>query len=117
MHRAADVQLDPGLGEFLDDVAGVGQGLGEPVKFRDDQGVAGPARREGLLQPGPSPVGAGQTVVDIDPIRLHAERDQRVALRGEFQAMPADREAVGSCGLVDGCCAAIRRSGLRVEAG
>ena len=83
VHRAADVQLDPGLGEFLDDVAGVGQGPGEPVELRDDQGVAGPARCEGLAQPGPCPVGAGQTVVDIDPIRLHAERDQRVALRGE----------------------------------
>src|SRR5664280_2550572 len=55
----------------------------QAVEFRDDQGVAVPASCEGLAQPGPSAVGAGQTVVDVDPIRLHAERDQRVALRGE----------------------------------
>jgi hypothetical protein len=32
-----------GLGEFFDDVAGVGEGAGEPVQFGHHEGVAGPA--------------------------------------------------------------------------
>src|SRR5664279_2835476 len=39
--RAAEVQLDLAGGQLVDDVAGVRQGPGEPIKFGDDKGVAG----------------------------------------------------------------------------
>jgi hypothetical protein len=84
VHRAADVELDSGGSEFLDDVAGIGQGAGQPVELGDHQGVAGTARGQRLAQSGTSPVCASQTVVDIDPIRLHPQRGQRIVLGGEI---------------------------------
>jgi len=83
VEQAADVELHPCLGQLLDDVAGIRQGTREPVEFRHDKRVAGAARREGFAQSGPSPVGAGQAVVDIDPVRLDAQRGERAALGGE----------------------------------
>ncbi len=83
MHRPADVELDAGFGEFLDDVAGIGQRAGQPVELGDDEGVAGSAGGQRLAQTGSCPVGAGQAVVDLDLIRLHFKRGQRVALDSE----------------------------------
>jgi hypothetical protein len=40
MHRAAVTELHVGLGEFAYDVAGVGDGAGEPVESGDHEGVA-----------------------------------------------------------------------------
>jgi hypothetical protein len=82
VYRAADVQLDPGGGEFLDDVSGIRQGACQPVELGDDEGVARTAGGQRLAQSGTSPVGAGQPVVDVDPIRLYPERGQGVALGG-----------------------------------
>jgi len=76
---AADVELDAGLGEFFDDVAGIGQRPRDPVKLGNHQGVAGVARGEGLTQSGPRPDGAGQAVVDVDPVRLHPETGKGIA--------------------------------------
>ena len=83
MHRAAVTELHVGLGEFAYDVAGVGEGAGEPVEFGDQEGVAVPAGGQRLAQPGPGPAGPGQAVVDVDAVRLHAERGECVALGGE----------------------------------
>jgi hypothetical protein len=51
IERPADVQLHPGAGEFAGDVAGVGEGAGEPVEFGDHEGVPGPAGGQRLAQP------------------------------------------------------------------
>jgi hypothetical protein len=40
MDGAADAQLHLPLGEVLDDVLGVGEGSGEPVKLGDDESVS-----------------------------------------------------------------------------
>ena len=45
---SADVESHTGGGKFVDDVAGVGDGTGEPVELGDDEGVAAPAGREGF---------------------------------------------------------------------
>ncbi len=45
--------------------------------------LPGPARGEGLAQPGPVPVGAGRAMVDGDPLRRHPEAGHRVVLRGQ----------------------------------
>ncbi len=50
MDGPADVELDPAAGEVGDDVAGVGQGPGEPVELRNDQDVALAARRERFVE-------------------------------------------------------------------
>jgi len=83
MERPADVQLHPGAGEFAGDVAGVGEGAGEPAEFGDHEGVAGPAGGQRFPEPGPGPAGPGQAVVGVDAGRLHAERGKCVALGGE----------------------------------
>jgi hypothetical protein len=38
---------------------------------------------ECFTQSGAGPVGAGQARVGVDPVRLHAECGQRIAMRGE----------------------------------
>jgi len=60
VHRAAAVELDLPGGEFVGDGPGVGQGAGEPVELGDDEGVAGAAGAEGLVQPGAFAAGAGR---------------------------------------------------------
>lgn len=60
MHRAADVELDLTLGEFVNDIASIGQRSDQPIELGHDQCVAGAARAEGLTQPGPGPVGSSQ---------------------------------------------------------
>ena len=50
MDQAADVEPDATVGEFVNDVAGVWHRAGEPVEFRDDQGVAFPAGGEGFAE-------------------------------------------------------------------
>ena len=50
------------------DVAGVGDRAGEPVELGDHQGVAGPHGREGLVQAGPGAAGAGESLVEVDPV-------------------------------------------------
>jgi len=57
VHRAAAVELDLPGGEFVGDGPGVGQ---EPVELGDDEGVAGAAGGEGLVQPGAFAAGAGR---------------------------------------------------------
>ena len=70
-------------GEFVNDVARVGDGPGEPVELGHDERVAAAAGGERLAQPGSVAVRARQAVVDIDPLRVHAERGERVALHSE----------------------------------
>ena len=89
-------------GEFLDDVAGISQEACQPVELGDDEGVARTAGGQRLGQSGTSPVGAGQPVVDVDPIRIHPERGQGVALGGvrswasvEHRAYPTSIRATG----------------------
>jgi hypothetical protein len=50
---------------------------------RHDQRVADPDRRERLVESGALAVGAGQSVVEVDPVVGYAELAQPVALRGE----------------------------------
>jgi hypothetical protein len=46
--------------------------------------VAAAAGGERLAQPGPLSVRASQAVVNIDPLRVHAERRERLPLRREI---------------------------------
>jgi hypothetical protein len=56
---------------------------GEPVQFRDDEGVAGPTGRQGKSKAVSIAVGASETVVDIDPVVRSTEGVQAVTLSGE----------------------------------
>jgi hypothetical protein len=80
---AAEVERDAAVGELGEDVAGVGQGAGEPVQLGHHELVAGTAGGHRLPQSGAGSVGAGQPVVDIDPVRSDAEPPQSLTLRGE----------------------------------
>lgn len=52
--------------EVVTDRAGVGHGPGEPVEFRDDEGVAGADSGECLVEAGTLAIGAGEAVVEVD---------------------------------------------------
>jgi hypothetical protein len=67
--READAAGDGGVA----DVAGVGDGAGEPVEFGDDQDVAGAYGRQRLVEARPGTVGAGEALVEVDPVRRNAE--------------------------------------------
>jgi hypothetical protein len=56
---------------------------GEPVEFRYDEGVAFTEGGDRLIQAGPRPVGAGESVVEVDPVLGDAELPQPLPLRGE----------------------------------
>ena len=60
-----------------------GDGAGEPVELGDDQGVAGAHGRECLVETGPGAVGAGESLVEVDPVRGDAETGEDLALGGE----------------------------------
>ena len=74
--------MPPGR-EPVADVAGVGHRAGEPVELRYDEGVAFAEGGERLIQAGPRPIGAGQSVVEVDPVLGDAELPQPLPLRGE----------------------------------
>lgn len=79
----ADAELDFPFGEVLDDVPRVRQGSGEPVELGDDESVPRPACSKGFPESWSFPVGAGQTVVNVDPVFGHVECGEPVALGGE----------------------------------
>jgi len=68
----------------------VGQRAREPVEVGDDERVARAACREGLVQAGALAVGAGEAVVDVNALGLHAERLEPVALGGEVSLVGGD---------------------------
>ena len=70
-------------GEFLEDVASVRQGLGQPVELGDHEGVPGMAGGQGKPKAEPVTVGASQPMVDVDAVVADAEGMQVVPLGGE----------------------------------
>jgi hypothetical protein len=65
IHRAAEVELDLPGGQLVGDRSGVGQATGQSVEFGDEQ--VSPSWHAAIAsQAGPFPVGAGQTVLDVD---------------------------------------------------
>jgi hypothetical protein len=61
----------------------ISRASGEPVELGDDEGVAGPDRGQGLVQAGAVAVGAGEAVVEVDPLGVDAELEQGLMLGGE----------------------------------
>jgi len=60
------------------------------VELGDHEDVAGPAGGEGLAQPGALAVGAGDAVIDVDPVGLHAEGGEGLPLGGQVLAVVRD---------------------------
>lgn len=73
----------PAAGEGLAYVANIGHGTGETVQFRHHQGVAGANRHQRPVQTRPAPVGAGQPVVEVDPVDSDTQARQQLPLPGE----------------------------------
>lgn len=69
--------------QLVDDVAGVHQGTGKPIKLGDHKGVALTAGRVRLAESGPISIGAGEAVVDVDTILRHPHTQKGVALGGQ----------------------------------
>jgi hypothetical protein len=64
-------------------VAGIGDGSGESVELGHNEGVAGADGGQGLVQAGAGAAGAGEALVEVDPVVRDAERGQGLALGGE----------------------------------
>jgi hypothetical protein len=69
--------------ESMLDLTGIGHRTGEPVELGHDQGIAGADGGQGLVQPGAVAAGAGQALVEVDPVVRDAERGQGLPLGGE----------------------------------
>jgi hypothetical protein len=80
---SAKGELDATLGKGVADVAGVGHRSCEAVELRYDEGVALTHRGQGLIQAGPFPVGAGEAMIEVDPLLGDAELAEPFALGGE----------------------------------
>jgi hypothetical protein len=81
--RPAEVEPDLSCGELIGDRSSIGQGTGQPVQLRHDQGVALAAGRQRFAESRTFLVGAGQTVVDVDPCDIDSQPEQSLALDGE----------------------------------
>jgi hypothetical protein len=80
---AAEGELDTAADKGVADVAGVGDGAREAVELGHDEGVAGTDGGQGLVQTGPRAAGAGEALVEVDPIVRDAKCGQDLALGGE----------------------------------
>ena len=68
---------------FVRDRTSIRQRPRQPIKLGDHQGVAGPACGERFAEPGSLAVGAGQAMVDVDPLGIDTHGEQGVTLSGE----------------------------------
>ena len=76
----AEGELDAAGDEGIADVAGVGDGAGEPVKLGHDEGVAGPDGGQRLVRAGAGAADAGEALVEVDPVIRDAELGQGLPL-------------------------------------
>jgi len=85
------VEVEPhaARSQLVDDVPGVGHGPGQPVELADHEGVAGATGRQRLAEAGSGAVGAGEAVVDVDPLGLNPEGGG-VALGSEVLSVRRD---------------------------
>ena len=94
---AAERQSDALFRQFVSDGTCVGNGAGESVEFRYNERVAGSDCGESLIQPGALAVGAGEPVIEVDPICGYDE-DRRgilseMSLGGPCRGVPRRRRA------------------------
>src|SRR5664280_596205 len=80
VHRSTQVETNLPDCELVGDGSGVWQRPGKPVELGDHQGVAFTASGQGFTQTWPLPVCAGQPVVHVHPVYVHALRGEAVAL-------------------------------------
>lgn len=80
---SAHIQTYSLAGELIGDVPRVRKRAGEAVELGHHERVAVAARSQGLTQSRAVALGAGEPVVDVDRIRVHAGGREGIALGGE----------------------------------
>src|SRR5664279_4373164 len=79
----AQRQFDPAFGEVVADRPRVRDRPGQSVEFRHYEGVPGSDRGQGLIETRPGAGGAGESVVEVDPVLGDAELAQALPLCGQ----------------------------------
>ena len=79
----AEGQADAPGGQGIADVAGVRDRAGEPVQLGDHQGVVGAHGRQRMVHAGPGAAGAGESLVEVDPVCGDTEAGEDLGLGGE----------------------------------
>jgi len=72
----AEGEPDAAGGQRIADLPGIRHRAGQPVEFRNHEGVALSHSGEGLAEAGPFPVGPGKSVIEVDPLLGDAEFSQ-----------------------------------------
>lgn len=80
---AAEREPDAADRQLAEDVQCVGHRPGQPVELGHGQGVAVADGRKGLVQTGPGPAGAGEPLVQVDPVLRDSEGGEGMPLSGE----------------------------------
>jgi hypothetical protein len=73
MDGAAEGELDAPGDQGVADVASAGNGAGEPVELGHDESVARVDGGQGLVQAGARAAGAGEALVEVNPVVRDAE--------------------------------------------
>ena len=81
--RAAEREPDPRADSWPRMSSASGTRAGEPVELGDGEGVALTDGGQGLVQARPGAAGAGQPLVEVDPVGGDAEGGQGLPLGGE----------------------------------
>ncbi|GAA4416216.1 hypothetical protein GCM10023169_03310 [Georgenia halophila] len=77
-------------GELVRDVSGVRERPGETIELGDHELFPGPAGGQFFTQSRSSTIRAGQPVVDVKHVGVHAESEERFALGGQVLLVRRD---------------------------
>jgi hypothetical protein len=86
----AEVEDYPFASELVRDIPRVGQRPSEAIKLGHHKGVSVAACGQGFAKAGPFPLGACESVIDVDSVGIHAGGRESVALGSQVLRVCGD---------------------------
>jgi hypothetical protein len=78
--RTTEVETHLADRELVGNCPCIGEGAGQPIKFRHNQSVALTASSQSFTQSRAFPIGPGQSVINVDSVCRHPKSGKAVAL-------------------------------------